>query len=86
MLADIAQGSGSEQSIDNGMDHDIGVGVTGETAFKGDGDASQDERAIGGEGVYVVAGTDAYRHSVPDPLMSASAISTSSCVVILILA
>src|ERR1700674_201500 len=85
MPAKIAQGGSAEQRVDDGMDHGVGVGVAGESQFKGDGDASENEGTPRREGVYIVTRANVYAHPVAAPLMKASAISTSSCVVILIL-
>src|SRR5581483_10701046 len=85
ILANIAKRGRAEQGIHDGVNDGVTVGVAGESQFKGDGDAAEDERAVWCEGVNVVAGADAHGHKMVAPLMKASAISTSSQVVILML-
>ncbi|MPN08774.1 hypothetical protein SDC9_156059 [bioreactor metagenome] len=46
MAADIPQGSGAQQGICDGVQKHIGIGVAGQTQFKGDVDSADDQGAI----------------------------------------
>src|SRR5437764_88896 len=66
------------------MDDGVGIGVAGETIFKGDSDASENKRAVLDKCVNVIAKANTHGH-VLYPFMKASASNRSSWVVILIL-
>src|SRR5262249_5403813 len=53
MHTDIAEGGGAENGIGDGVGEDVGVGVSGESEFAGDGDAAENERAAGLDAVHV---------------------------------
>ena len=55
MLADIAQAGGAEQCIGDGVEHDVGIAVAGETAIMRDGNPAHHDRPFAGKGVDVEA-------------------------------
>src|SRR5258708_33885370 len=84
VLANITKRCRPQQRIHNSMYDHVGIGVPREAMFGGDYHAAKYQGAIWGKSMHIVAKTNTYSHRVINPLMSVSAISRSSCVVILI--
>ena len=60
MKPDIPEGRCAEQSVHNGMDQDIRIGMAEQTFFKGDIHSSQNESPALHKPVYIITGT--YTH------------------------
>jgi hypothetical protein len=55
--ADVAEGDSAEQSVGNGVEEDVAVGVGFKAGFVGDDDAGEDEHAAGRQAVVIPAET-----------------------------
>ena len=64
MLADIPCRSGAEQRIRNGVQQHVRVRMPQKPLRKGDLHAAEDQAAVGGESVYVIAVSDP-KHKAP---------------------
>ena len=71
MLADVAEAGGAEQSVGDGVKHDVGVAVAGEAALMRDLDAAEHDRPFAGEGVDIEAHAGARDQSTGEPLLGA---------------
>lgn len=53
MVSDIAEGTGSEDGVGQGMERHIGIAVAQQPLFVGDADAAEYQGSPGSEAVYV---------------------------------
>ena len=64
VLADVAEGGGSEKGVADGVEENVGIAMAEESEMVGYLYASQPKRAVGGELVNVVAYSDAHSWGV----------------------
>src|SRR4029079_17634490 len=67
MLADVTVGDGTEDGVDDGMESDVGVGVSGQASVVRNPDAAKPEMIAVGKGVHVEAVAEAEIGETRDP-------------------
>jgi hypothetical protein len=71
MLANIAKGSGAQQGVGNGVQHDIGIAVSGEAAAVGNRDSAEHHRSVTRECMNVEAHAGPWDQARREPLFGA---------------
>src|SRR4051794_36053655 len=69
MLADISKAGSAEQSVGDGVEHDVGVAVTGKAAAVRHLDAAEHHRPLAREGVDVEAHAGPRAETTSEPLL-----------------
>ena len=73
MLADVAKPSGAQDRIGDGVEHDVGVAVSGQRATVRDGYASEHQRTFSSESVNVEPHARPHLTSLSRPKLFATA-------------